>query len=125
MSFVPAPAVPARVVDITDWAVLGLTCAIAAASLLGAAYCVPWTPRSRAQASTRAFNYLWTTRTLLQLIAALYALSLDLRLEVRSWGWVLRAAQWVGGAAAAWGQMCAWCVRGGLQDTARARKRLA
>jgi hypothetical protein len=33
---------------------------------LGALYSIPWTFRARQQATTRAFNYLWITRALLQ-----------------------------------------------------------
>ncbi|KAF6260319.1 hypothetical protein COO60DRAFT_1685454 [Scenedesmus sp. NREL 46B-D3] len=72
---------PKMVADI-EWAVVSLTGLIAVISLLGALYSVPWTFRSRQQVATRAFNYLWVTRALLQIIAACYALSLDLRLQV-------------------------------------------
>jgi hypothetical protein len=48
----------------------------------GALYIVPWTSSSRSSTTTREFNHLWITRCLLQIIAACYALSLDLRLQV-------------------------------------------
>ncbi|KIZ05681.1 hypothetical protein MNEG_2279 [Monoraphidium neglectum] len=73
--------VPPGVVSLIDWAVLALTGLIAAASLVGALYSVPWTRRARRQAPTRAFNYLWVTRFTLQFTGALYALALDLRLQ--------------------------------------------
>ncbi len=66
----------------TDWAVLGLTGSIALLSLFGALYVVPWTKRARAGTPTREFNFLWTTRCLLQVLGACYALSLCLRLQV-------------------------------------------
>jgi len=75
--------VPPAVVSLIDWAVVALSGFIAVASLVGALYSVPWTRRARRQASTRAFNYLWITRFMLQFIGALYALALDLRLQVR------------------------------------------
>lgn len=74
--------VPPGVVSLIDWAVLALTGCIAIASLVGALYSVPWTRRARRQAPTRAFNYLWITRFTLQITGALYALALDLRLQV-------------------------------------------
>ena len=81
-----AMLVPPGVVSLIDWAVLALTGFIAAASLVGALYSVPWTRRARRMAPTRAFNYLWVTRFTLQITGALYALALDLRLQVRRGG---------------------------------------
>ncbi|KAI8470397.1 MAG: hypothetical protein J3K34DRAFT_521407 [Monoraphidium minutum] len=75
-----------HIVSLIDWGVLALTGLIAAASLVGALYAVPWTRRARRQASTRAFNYLWITRATLQATGALYALALDLRLQARTRG---------------------------------------
>lgn len=58
--------VPPGVVSLVDWATLALSGLIALASLAGALYAVPWTPKARRMAPTRAFNFLWVTRLLLQ-----------------------------------------------------------
>lgn len=57
---------PPGIVSLVDWATLALSGVIAVASLAGALYSVPWTRRARRMPSTRAFNYLWVTRFMLQ-----------------------------------------------------------
>jgi hypothetical protein len=68
---------------------------------VGALYIVPWSRRSRRSRTTREFNHLWVTRFLLQLIAACYALSLCLRLQVGGGvgvAWMDQGVQIRGGA---------------------------
>lgn len=70
------------VVRVLDWCALGLSCGVALVSVALALYVVPWTQVARQQAFTREFNFLWITRCCLQLLAALYSLSLNLRLQL-------------------------------------------
>ncbi len=76
--------VSVHVVNILDLVVLGITSAVALLSLVGAFYVVPWSHRSRQGRLVKEFNHLWITRCALQLLGACYALSLDLRLQVRA-----------------------------------------
>lgn len=83
--------------DPLDWVVFGVSLAVATTSIAGAAYAFPrkrsqagkpppiTPPASRALDLSKEFTLLWLTRIFVQIVAAMYMLSLLLRLQVL-WG---------------------------------------
>lgn len=72
-------------VDNFDWGIVGIVAALTIYCIAGAAYTVPWSLVIKRRAALKDFNYLWVTRLCLQIVGAVLALSLLLRLQL-FWG---------------------------------------
>ena len=74
--------VSAGVVSDLDWSVLGVSSGVFCLCIAGAFYSTPWQAPTANRSAIREFNYLWITRCCLQILAALYSVSMLLRLQI-------------------------------------------